>query len=661
MANSEQGLASRGPYSVKGVLVRRVAAVLTVLMLGSILVPGAAHADRPGPVYGYIPMSDRVTLKFQALLPDPEQWGDGPYPMVMDYSGYIPAESIYDGLHHRFLEAGYAVIGLNMRGTHCSGGYFDYFEPRQALDGAEAVEWLTGNRLTPGYERPSQLGERLAMVGKSYPGITQLFVAAQQPEGLAAIVPGHVFGDLYRDVPFPGGILNATFASYWSAGRAVETMTSGYAWWADNTDDNECLENQPDHLPNTPFNPFVQALYNQFDGPLFWERSPWWWADRIDVPTMLVESWQDEQVGSRATHLIERFRPGLPWKFVSANGDHGEYYGEEMLPHIHRFLEFALRGRPSVPGDFGHVFGYEEAGRATHITDMGFPDATVEEYWDEDPVAINFDNGAEGGRRAGFSQTFSAWPPSETEATRLFLTPDGTMTSEGHPPAERLSSLDAVDARLHGAVDYLYVPFAGTQERGGHEIGPVQGDWTREPPPGTYAAFTSDPLDTDALMLGTASADLWIASTAPDTDLEVTLTEIRPDGTEVFVQKGWLRASHRVEDPRFSTELRPFQTHRLGDKAPLVPGHPTLARVEIFPFGHAFRAGSQIRIWVNAPNIVPDLWGFASLPAPALNTIFTSAHHPSSVVFPIIEADIPTAYPECSTTGRQGLRNQPCR
>ena len=38
----------------------------------------------------------------------------------------------------------------------------------------------------------------------------------------------------------------------------------------------------------------------------------------------------------------------------------------------------------------------------------------------------------------------------------------------------------------------------------------------------------------------------WITSTTPDTDIEVTITEVRPDGNEVYVQSGWLRASHRA-------------------------------------------------------------------------------------------------------------------
>jgi len=657
--------------------VRRIRPLLLLLVLASLLPAVPARAARPAPVYGYIPMSDGVTLKYQVLLPDPDRWGDGPYQMVMDYSGYIPAQTIYDGLRDRFRESGYAVVGLNIRGSHCSGGYFDYFEPRQSLDGKEAIEYLTGYAPADVYTKEpvpqalqGKLGNKLAMVGKSYPGITQLFVAAQQPKGLAAIVPGHVFGDLYRDVPFPGGILNATFAGAWSGQRAAETMYSGWAWWAANQSDTRCAENQVGHIPNTPFNPFVQALYNQFDGPLFWERSPWYWADKIDVPTLLVESWQDEQVGSRATHLIERFRPGLPWKFLAANGDHGEYYGEQMLPHIWRFLEYTLRGSDFVPGNFHEVRGYEGGARNDWIAAMNFPSATAEEYWAEDRVIINFENGARGDRAAAWTETFSTWPPAETTPDRYTMRADGSLSTQPHPDAVPAIRNEAANARLAGAIDYVYAPYAGTQERGGQGVGvPVRpvdavprsvtpGDWTRKPPQGTFARFTTEALTEDKMMAGTGSVDLYVSSTAPDTDIEVTLTEVRPDGQEVFVQKGWLRASHRLEDPRYSTELRPFQSHKLGDSAPLIPGHPTLTRVEIFPFAHMFRAGSKIRVWVNAPNILPDLWGFAALPTTAVNTIYTSSFYPSSIALPVIAGRSARVaeYPACGS-----LRNQPCR
>jgi hypothetical protein len=568
------------------------------------------------------------------MLPDPAVWGDGPFPAVIDYSGYLPAQSIYDGLDDRFVAAGYAVVGINMRGSGCSGGIFDYFEPLQARDGADAIQWLAG--------RPWSNG-RLGMVGKSYPGISQLFVAAEQPEALKAIVPGHVFGDLYRDVPYPGGILNATFASYWSAARVQEGYVAGPQWYAE-TEDEQCLANQQDHAPNLAFNPLVQAVYNQYDGPLFRERSPFWFADQITAPTFLVQTWQDEQVGSRAVNLAERFNDDLEWQLLATNGDHGEYYGDEVFPHILRFLSYHLKQEVPAADVARYGADFEQA---------------FNRFTAEDPVIINWENGAGGGRTSAWTETYGDWPPPQTKVWRLNLTADGGLTEDKHPDGGDLpTQVDAANARLAGAVDYAYAPVVGSQARGEQELAheAVQAHWADRAPDGTFAAFETEPLASDRVLLGSAAADLYITSTAPDTDLQVTLSEVRSDGQEIFVQQGWLRASHRLEDSALSTPLRPFQSHRVGDSTPIVPGQPTKARVEIFPFGHTFRQGSTLRISVEAPHAVPDLWGFAALPTPATNTIFTSALFPSSLALPLIEgASAGAPLPPCT------LRNQPCR
>ena len=49
----------------------------------------------------------------------------------------------------------------------------------------------------------------------------------------------------------------------------------------------------------------------------------------------------------------------------------------------------------------------------------------------------------------------------------------------------------------------------------------------------------------------------------------MTLTEVRPDGQEVNVQSGWMRASVRKLDAARSTELQPLITMREADAAPL--------------------------------------------------------------------------------------------
>jgi len=600
--------------------------LLVVFAVAALLVVApSAKADPPTHETGYIPMSDGELLHYKVMLPDAAKFGSGPYPAVIDYSGYQPAINVYDGLDDRFIELGYAVVGVNIRGSSCSSGKFDYFEPRQSLDGVEAIDWLA--------DRDWSNGE-FAMVGKSYPGITQLFVAGAHSDDpadqaridailadhLKAIVPGHVFADLYRDVPFPGGISNITFAAGWSTQRYEESFAVG-PQYAQETGDQQCLANQADHAVNPIFNPFTRSIPNQYDGPLFYERSPWYFAEHIETPMMLVEAWQDEQVGSRATHLLERVRDDLPWRFIATNGDHGEYYGEEAFPHIVEFLAHYLPPTGAKAKNPAEIRKYEAADR----------------------VLVNWENGADGDRRSAFSTTYATWPPPEQTVHRMFLGADGSLGAPA-PPA--------------GEVSYLYTPAIGSQARGGYDLAgePQLQDWTYRAPDGTTASFTSEPLATDMLLLGSASVDLWLSSTAPDTDLEVTLSEVRPDGQEVFIQQGWLRASHRTEVPELSTELRPYQSHLLTDSVPLVPGQPSLLRVEVFPFGHALRAGSQLRITIAAPHVAPDLWGFAELPLPARNTIHTTQVHPSSIALPVLAgATAPTPFPPCT------LRNQPCR
>ena len=68
------------------------------------------------------------------------------------------------------------------------------------------------------------------MVGISYPGISQLFVARTQPPHLAAITPLSVIDDSYRGTLYPGGILNNGFAVAWAQERKDEAEPRRQAW-----------------------------------------------------------------------------------------------------------------------------------------------------------------------------------------------------------------------------------------------------------------------------------------------------------------------------------------------------------------------------------------------------------------------------------------------
>ena len=137
----------------------------------------------------------------------------------------------------------------------------------------------------------------------------------------------------------------------------------------------------------------------------------------------------------------------------------------------------------------------------------------------------------------------------------------------------------------------------------------------------------------------------------------MTITEVRPDGQEVYVQSGWLRASRRALDTAASTELRPVHTHLQRDAAPLVAGEPTLVRVELFPFAHVFRKGSRVRVLVGSPGGNRAQWIFQGLPAGGTVTVLTDKQHPSRIVLPVLKGiAAPAGLAPCGS-----LRGQPCR
>ena len=140
-------------------------------------------------------MRDGTLLSMTVKLPGPAS--KGPYPTVIEYSGYSPADPkspqpstlIAQGL-------GYATVGINMRGTGCSGGAFDYFEQLQSTDGYDAIETIAA--------QPWVAHHKVGLVGLSYPGISQLFVAQLRPPHLAAIAPLSVIDDTIKGTLSPG-------------------------------------------------------------------------------------------------------------------------------------------------------------------------------------------------------------------------------------------------------------------------------------------------------------------------------------------------------------------------------------------------------------------------------------------------------------------------
>jgi predicted acyl esterase len=147
-------------------------------------------------------------------------------------------------------------------------------------------------------------------------------------------------------------------------------------------------------------------------------------------------------------------------------------------------------------------------------------------------------------------------------------------------------------------------------------------------------------LDKDLFIAGPSSLDLYLKSNMRNTDIQVTLTEVRPDGKETYVQNGWLRASHRKIAKAQSTSYDPVQTWLKRDGKPLKKRKFNYERIQIFPVAHVFRAGSKIRLNIQAPGGDRTIWNFDTIEkGRTVNTVGLGGVIPSKLVLPVIPGE----------------------
>jgi uncharacterized protein len=627
----------------------------------------------------YVRMRDGILLAATVRLPPGKTLADGPFPTVVEYSGYAvaPPHSLINSLEGTAPSndpllpdtstvvgsavaplLGFVTVSVQMRGTGCSGGAFDLFGLPSDYDGYDAIETVGA--------QPWVLGHKVGMVGISYSGFSQLIVAGTDPPDLAAITPLSPTDDLYS-TGYPGGIYNDGFAAGWIQQRIhdAEPAPQGGQPWATAeiaTGDKTCLTNQRLHhqaqslaslvgpgLARTP------ALFNQ--------RSPAVWASHIKVPVYLVGSLQDEQVGPQWTALITALTHDKNVYVTMTNGTHIDSIGPDAISRWLEFLDIYVAGRvptaSPVLGPLASALYANATGDAKSLTPPAIrftsePSvaAAKSAFAAQTPrVRVLFDNGGgnlgPGALQPTFEAGFAAWPPAGA-VTRFRLGPGGTLTTSAAPQAS------SVTFRPNPAV------------RPADDLAASANAWAAQPPyhwttvpAANGIAFETPAFTTATTVVGPASLNLMLKSMAPVTDLQVTVTEVQPGETnESYITSGFLRSSNRTMSPA-STALDPVPTYLAADRRNLTTGGYTLVRIPVDPIAHAFRAGTRLRIVISAPGGDRPSWTFQT-PAThnsVLDTVALGGAHGSTFVVNEVQGVVPaTAQPACGS-----LRGEPCR
>jgi predicted acyl esterase len=652
---------------------------LTVLSTRS-APPGTDVYDQniPSSGYGYLTTRDGTKLAIDvhppqdvgnalpigALLP---HLPSGPTPTLVEYSGYGYADPAgpQNGIAILANLMGFTVVDVNMRGTGCSGGAYDFFEPLQNLDGYDVIETVA--------RQPWVLHHKVGMLGISYGGISQLFTAQTGPPSLAAITPLSVI-DATQTTLYPGGILNTGFAVDWAKERVHDAKPAGpdagqrWAYQRIQQGDQTCKDNQVLHSEAADLLAKIRAN-SHYKPKVADPLAPITFVNKISVPVYMACQWTDEQTGGHCPDLAEHFTGTRRKWFTFTNGTHVDSLDPETFNRWYDFLELYVAQQAPITNSAA----IQAAGPVIYQEAMGIPGVTfppdpiqqqptyegaLAAFEQLQPIRILFDNGAGGASagqpKPGFERSFPSFPVPGTTARSWYLGAGGALADK--PPARAGANRFRWDPRARPLTDFTGDTAAGD---GGLWTATPPYKWMQNPA-GSAVSYLSTPVSDNTAVVGAGAVHVWVRSSRRNVDLQATISEVRPDGKETFLQSGWVRGNERKLDARKSTLLEPTLSLRARDVSPLPRKRFVKVTIPLYYEGHVYRAGSRIRVTITAPNGDQPIWSFSQTqPAKGQATVSIaySKRKPSRLILPVVPGlSVPTGLPPCP-----GLRGEPCR
>jgi len=623
-----------------------------------------------------VPMRDGIRLATDVYRPGRDgELVEGRYPTIACITPYDKSERRYTEIADFFVPHGYAVVLQDLRDRHRSEGTKEYFHsatPHTGEDGYDTIEWIAS--------RPWSNG-RTGMVGSSYAAIVQVRTALERPPHLTAIWPDATPTNVYFNQTREGGAmqLHMFWALYIHAADAQD-VTGDPDKQAEVWDD---LRNLRELFWGFPWQRGSLALRHvpALDRTLedYTTRGAydtWWakkendytrfWPEHADLPVTMSTGWFDAFPHADSTYFgamaaqnasPQRLIVG-PWSHVGMRGDvtycHDVDFGVESRWGVQRYFDEQL--------EFFDRWLREEGSRSPGWAPSG------------KPVAIFVMGGGSGRKTAegkldhgGVWREEEGWPLERSEPTSFYLHGDGSLRREppgsgaeprrfrydpeepvptigglycavGEFPAEG-TDIEPMWARLlNPALRLRNIMTPGpADQRETAEYFTAREPYQRLSERPDVLVYQTAPLREAVELTGPSTVELWIASSAVDTDFTAKLIDVYPpnedypDGYDMLLNDSIIRTRYRES---FEREVM------------MEPGHPYLVRITLPPTSNLFAPGHRIRIDVSSSNFprlernpnTGEPVGRHTHSLPAEQTVFGDAEHPSRAVLPLIPA-----------------------
>ena len=146
---------------------------------------------------------------------------------------------------------------------------------------------------------------------------------------------------------------------------------------------------------------------------------------------------------------------------------------------------------------------------------------------------------------------------------------------------------------------------------------------------GDVLVFTTPPFARDTEVTGPVSLDLWVSSSALDTDFTGKLLDVAPSGFAQNLTEGILRMRYRGSQEK--QEL-------------LKPGETVHVTVDMIATSNVFLAGHKLRLEVSSSNFprfdrnlnTGEVQATATRMVKASNTVYHDRAHPSALLLPLV-------------------------
>ena len=541
---------------------------------------------------------DGVTLRADIYRPA----SPGQYPVILLRTPYNKSSNINEGF--KGAARGYVFIVQDCRGREGSEGEWYPFK-YEINDGYDAIEWAA--------KLPYANG-KVGLYGGSYPGATQMLAAISSAPSLVAIFPEITGSNYYAHWAYQGGAFMQGLAQAWAGALSL----------------NESNRKMSGSAQITYWDLMAPPVeYKMIDAELA-KGMAQYYRDWIAHPTYddYWKQWSIEE------HFDKIMVPGIhiaAWYDIFQDGGIRNYLGVKQ----HGGTAAAREGQRLliIPG--GH------AGWGTKIGEIEYGPGATFSTWDlafrwfdwrlkgvddgiakEKPVKI-FVMGDNVFREE------NEWPLARAVSTRYHLhsagqanglTGDGTLSLDApaDEPADR----------------FVYDPANPVPTVGGATLG------IPTAPPGPYdqrvvegradvLVYTSPAFEKPYEVTGPVSLEVWVSSSAVDTDLVGKLVDVWPDGRAINLTEGILRLRYRNS----------FEQAEL-----MNPGQIYKVTVDLWSTANVFLPGHKLRLEVSSssfPRFDRNLNSGGNSETTryfvkATNVIYHDRDHPSALIVPVV-------------------------